>query len=517
MTRKHAFTALALIFGLTFAARVLADHQWGCYRFPDPDIFFFNGATGEYHDIVQEEALTDPDCWDSTIIHLIEVGSGGTNDQINVFNDFYGETGWLGLATISPNGCIIRYGVARFNQTYLDNGSYTRDNKAHVVCQEIGHNFGLDHNRSANDTCMNDHILNAPHPNEHDREMLAQIYASPIPSPSPTPTPTPTPTPAINNARFISQSVPTEMIANQEYDASVTMENNGNTDWTSPDYQLGSQNEPNNTTWGFNRVPLPFSPVRPGDQVTFRFRPKAPPDPGDYNFRWRMVQDGAPDPWFGDRTNNVVIHVAACAPQPPAIFIDVPPHHWARPWIESVYHAGVSEICDDCEGHPLFCPESALRRRNAAVWLLKAREGAGYVPPPATGAFVDVPPSDGFAPWIEELAHRAVTAGCGGGRYCPDEALTRAQAAVFLLRTREGQAYVPPACTVPTFADVPCSSPFAAWIGELSRRGITTGCGNGNYCPEAPTTRAMMSVFISKTFNVGASDGDSTGLIAGGR
>ena len=512
MNRKHAFIALALIFGLAFAGGLLADHQWGCFHFPDPDIAFFNGCDGEYHDLVREEAFTDPDSWNSTIINLTEVGSAGTDDQINIFNGYYGETGWLGLTTIFPDGCVIRYGISYLNQTYLDDGSYTRAQKSHVTCHEIGHNFGLDHNLSSNQTCMNPTILTAPHPDAHDRELLAQIYASPSPSPSPSAPP------AVNNAIFISQSVPTVMVVGREYEASVTMENSGNTDWVSPAYKLGSQNPPNNTTWGFNRVVLPHSPVHPGERVTFVFYPRAPLETGTYDFRWRMVQDGTDDPWFGQHTPNVEIEVEACdRPQPPAIFLDVPPPHWARTWIESVYHAGISEICDACEGHPLFCPESALRRRYAAVWLLKAKEGAGYVPPPATGVFVDVPPGDGFAPWIEELAHRAVTAGCGGGRYCPDEALTRAQAAVFLLRTREGQAYVPPACAVPTFADVPCSSPFAAWVEELHRRGITAGCGNGNYCPDAPTTRAMMSVFISKTFNVGASDLDSTGLIPGGR
>src|SRR5262249_46284204 len=126
MTRRYTFTALALIFGLTFAAGVLANHRWGCYKFPDPDIFFFNACSGEYHDIVQEEAFTDPDSWNTTIINLTQVPGPGTSDQINTFNDYYGENGWLGLAIIYPDGCIIRYGVVLLNQTYLDNGQYTR-------------------------------------------------------------------------------------------------------------------------------------------------------------------------------------------------------------------------------------------------------------------------------------------------------------------------------------------------------------------------------------------------------
>jgi hypothetical protein len=58
----------------------------------------------------------------------------------------------------------------------------------------------------------------------------------------------------------------------------------------------------------------------------------------------------------------------------------------------------------------------------------------------------------------------------------------------------------PPAC-VPgqeMFHDVPASSPFCPFIEELARRGITGGCGGGNYCPSATVNREQMAVFIVK-------------------
>jgi S-layer homology domain len=61
-------------------------------------------------------------------------------------------------------------------------------------------------------------------------------------------------------------------------------------------------------------------------------------------------------------------------------------------------------------------------------------------------------------------------------------------------------AFQPPAC-VPgqeMFNDVPASSPFCPFIEELSRRGITGGCGGGNFCPGDPVTRAQMAVFLVK-------------------
>src|SRR6266567_965079 len=61
----------------------------------------------------------------------------------------------------------------------------------------------------------------------------------------------------------------------------------------------------------------------------------------------------------------------------------------------------------------------------------------------------------------------------------------------------------PPACVpgAEMFNDVPASSPFCPYIEELSRRGITGGCGGGNFCPGAPVTRQQMAVFLVKTLD----------------
>jgi predicted TIM-barrel enzyme len=136
------------------------------------------------------------------------------------------------------------------------------------------------------------------------------------------------------------------------------------------------------------------------------------------------------------------------------------------------------------------------------VFVLAAKEGAGYQPPACgTPVFGDVPPAHPFCRWIEELARRGVAGGCGGGNFCPEGAVTREQMAVFLLRTLD-PALAPPACTVPVFADVPASSPFCRWIEELARRGVTGGCGGGNYCPGQPVTREQASAFIGATFSL---------------
>ncbi len=74
-----------------------------------------------------------------------------------------------------------------------------------------------------------------------------------------------------------------------------------------------------------------------------------------------------------------------------------------------------------------------------AVFLLKAKEVSGYTPPAAKGIFGDVPKANPFAPWIEELYNRKITAGCQDSPlpllYCPDDPNTRGEMAVFLVKT----------------------------------------------------------------------------------
>lgn len=67
-----------------------------------------------------------------------------------------------------------------------------------------------------------------------------------------------------------------------------------------------------------------------------------------------------------------------------------------------------------------------------------------WTPPPCTGLFPDVPCSDPFAPWIEQLYRDQITAGCGDGLYCPDSAVSRAQMAVFLEKVARGTDRWPP-------------------------------------------------------------------------
>ena len=166
--------------------------------------------------------------------------------------------------------------------------------------------------------------------------------------------------------------------------------------------------------------------------------------------------------------------------------------------VETIAHHRITGGCTGAQ----YCPAASITRGQMAVFVLLAKEGPNYSPPACTTpVFTDVPAGDPFCRWIEELARRGVAGGCGGGAFCPAAAVTREQMSVFLLRTLD-PALSPPACSTPMFGDVPAASPFCRWIEELARRGITSGCGGGNYCPAAANTRGQMAVFVATGFGL---------------
>src|SRR6185369_5746254 len=146
-----------------------------------------------------------------------------------------------------------------------------------------------------------------------------------------------------------------------------------------------------------------------------------------------------------------------------ADFLDSPSGSLFHDEIESIFRGGITAGC----GGGSYCGNAAVTRAQMAVFVLKFEHGSGYTPPPCAGVFPDVPCPSMFADWIEQFATEKVTAGCGGGLYCPNGTIPRENAAVFLLKAEHGGSYVPPPCTG-VFADVPCPSQYADWIEQLA-------------------------------------------------
>jgi hypothetical protein len=189
-----------------------------------------------------------------------------------------------------------------------------------------------------------------------------------------------------------------------------------------------------------------------------------------------LTTGGIADGWFAD-------------------FLDVPQGDLFHDAIEELVRRGIAAGC----GSGNYCSVSSVTRAQVSVFLLRAEHGKDWVPPPCRGLFADVPCPSQFADWVERLADEGIAGGCGGGNYCPNDAVRRDQMAPLLLKTEHGPAYAPPACTG-AFSDVPCPSLFADWIEQLVAENVTVGCGGGAYCPQSPNTRGQMAVFVTKTF-----------------
>jgi hypothetical protein len=188
-------------------------------------------------------------------------------------------------------------------------------------------------------------------------------------------------------------------------------------------------------------------------------------------------------------------------------FDDVPYDSWAHDYIDTLAANGITSGC----GVGRYCPGEPLTRSQAAVFLERGMRGRDFVPPAPTGdVFLDVSALDFAAAYVEQLFADGITAGCGGSRFCPKDPVTRAQVAVLLLKAKYGATYEPPTlvcagdptapCT--TFGDVAENHWAAAWIEQLAADGISNGCGDGNYCPEEPVTRAQMAVLLVRTFGL---------------
>ncbi|MFZ5881538.1 MAG: putative glycoside hydrolase [Chloroflexota bacterium] len=183
-------------------------------------------------------------------------------------------------------------------------------------------------------------------------------------------------------------------------------------------------------------------------------------------------------------------------------FADVPNSHWALDWVNQLYAEGVT---GGCGVDPLrYCPEGTVTRAQMAVFLVQVIHGEGFPLPPAADVFADVPTDYWANRWINQLYVDGVTGGCDTDplRFCPNQGVTRAEMAVFLLRAVHGDGYTPP-LSGNIFSDVPANFWARDWIGALYNQGYTGGCADTplRFCPNATLTRAQMAVFLLRALH----------------
>jgi hypothetical protein len=188
-------------------------------------------------------------------------------------------------------------------------------------------------------------------------------------------------------------------------------------------------------------------------------------------------------------------------------FADVPISHSLWQYIEAFYNSGIT---GGCGVSPLiFCPTQNVTRAAMAVFLLRAKHGSSYTPPSVRHFFADLPVAgkEWQEAWVDQFYSEGITGGCGTNPliYCPENPVTRAAMAVFILRAEHGSSYTPPAASH-YFADMPVAGKewMEPWVDQVYREGITTGCGTGPliYCPEDAVKRQAMAAFIVRAFDL---------------
>lgn len=195
---------LMLLVGLSGVGVAEASHSWGGYhwaRTSNPSTLKLGDNVGNSWDAYLREASSD---WNTSTIFRTSVVNGVTSPKacrgiagrVEVCNAKYGNNNWLGLASISVDSSgHITQGTAKMNDSYFATATYNTPAWRHLVmCQEIAHTFGLDHQDEAFDnanlgTCMD--YTNDPdggpggvsatdpsneHPNQHDYDQLVSIY-----------------------------------------------------------------------------------------------------------------------------------------------------------------------------------------------------------------------------------------------------------------------------------------------------------------------------------------------------
>jgi hypothetical protein len=188
-----ARVCLASAIAVGLVTSLSASNSWGGYhwaRTSNP----FTLKVGDNVSSVWDASLgtTIADWSASSVLDLVGVTGSSTRNcrptagRIEVCNGKYGNNGWLGIAQIwITSGDHITQGVTKVNDTYFNTPTYNNAGwRQLVMCQEVGHDLGLDHQDEAFDnenlgTCMD--YTNNPwtnlHPNSHDYLMLESIYA----------------------------------------------------------------------------------------------------------------------------------------------------------------------------------------------------------------------------------------------------------------------------------------------------------------------------------------------------
>ena len=196
MGRLLSAVIVCLGFGALFSV-AHADHSWTDssgrpYHWARTDNPFTLKLGDNVSNAWDSHLATASSDWSQSQVLNTTIVPGGTRSKpckptagrIEVCNERYGNNGWLGIAQIWISGDHITQAITKTNDTYFSTGKYnTPAWRQFVMCQEIGHTFGLDHQDENFDnpnlgSCMDytSDPQSNEHPDSHDYRQLETIY-----------------------------------------------------------------------------------------------------------------------------------------------------------------------------------------------------------------------------------------------------------------------------------------------------------------------------------------------------
>lgn len=189
---RSVMLAVVMLTAVGVASPADATHSWGGYhwaRTANPFTLKLGdnvNSTWDPHLVTTSADWTKAGVLETTIVRGASSPRrcGASRGTVQVCNTTYGNNGWLGIAQVWVSGGHITQGTVKLNDTYFNTATYNSAAWRNLVmCQEVGHTLGLDHQDEAFgnpnlDTCM-DYTSNPEsnqHPNNHDYDQLVAIY-----------------------------------------------------------------------------------------------------------------------------------------------------------------------------------------------------------------------------------------------------------------------------------------------------------------------------------------------------
>lgn len=157
-------------------------------------------------------------------------------------------------------------------------------------------------------------------------------------------------------------------------------------------------------------------------------------------------------------------------------------------------------ITSGCQSTPFdYCPDETVTRAQMAVFIIRSIFGNNNFPYTTTPYFPDdVPANAQFFKYIQKMRDLQITSGETATTYGPNDTVTRGEMAVFIIRARYGTGFAFNYTPTPYFTDVPANAQFFKYIQKMRDVGITTGETATTYGPNDPVTRGQMALFVMR-------------------